>query len=231
MKQITDFRSLAAHRPNRLAVLGLALACALGTLAGCAPLVVGGAMGGTVLVATDRRTTGMQVEDQRIELAAANRLREQIGERGRVLVNSYNRRVLLTGDVASEQEKALAEATVARVENVASIVNEIGVMGSPSLTQRSSDTLITGRVKAAFVDAKDLSANTFKVTTERGTTYLMGRVTQREADRATEITRSIPGVQRVVRVFELISEDELRQLQAAPRNAPASDAKSRPVGN
>lgn len=214
---------------RRGAWLTLALACALGGLSGCAPLIVGGAMGGGVLVATDRRTTGMQVEDQRIELAAASRLREQIGERGRVLLTSYNRRVLLTGDVASEQEKALAEATVSRIENVQSIVNELGVMGSPSLTQRSSDTLITGRVKAAFVDAKDLSANAFKVTTERGTTYLMGRVTQREADRATDITRNVPGVQRVVRVFELISEDELRQLQTAPRTAPASDAQARPV--
>lgn len=196
---------------TRLTLASLALT---GALSACAPLVLGGAAAGTVLVATDRRTSGAQLEDQGIELRAANRISDQLGSRVRVGVTSYNRRVLLTGEVPNEQDKARVEQIVAGVENVAATFNELDIVGSPSLTQRSADALTTGRVKAAMVDAKDLSANAFKVLTERGTTYLMGRVTQREADRAGEVTRTVPGVQRVVRVLEIISDEELRRLQA-----------------
>lgn len=201
------------RRPVALTVATLALA---GALSACAPLVVGTAVGSGVLVATDRRTSGIQLEDQGIELRAAPRLREQFGDRVRVSVTSYNRRVLLTGEVPSEADRATASRLVAGVENVREIIDELGVMSSPSLTARSADGLVTARVKAAMVDARDLQANVFKVVTERGTTYLMGRVTQREAERATDVTRSIPGVQRVVRVFEIISDEELARLQSAP---------------
>ena len=186
-----------------------------GVLSACAPIVMGGAVMGS-LVATDRRTSGAQLEDEGIELRAASRIRDNLGERGHVNVNSYNRRVLLTGEVPSAQDKQLVEQIVTRVDNVQSVVNELAVLGNASLTQRSSDTLVTGRIKAAMVDARDIFANAYKVVTERGTTYLMGRVTQREADRATEIARSTPGVQKVVRVFEIISEDELRNLLPKP---------------
>ncbi len=193
-------------------------------LSACAPLVVGGAVGTGMLVATDRRTSGAQLEDQGIEMRAGTRLREAFGSSARVVVTSYNRRVLLTGEVPSETDRAQALRIVSTVDNVAEIVDELAVMASPSLTARSSDALVTARVKAAMVDARDLFANAFKVTTERGTVYLMGRVTQREADRATEVTRSIPGVQRVVRVFEIISEEELARIQ--PRQAPGGTAGS-----
>ncbi|MEY4138322.1 MAG: hypothetical protein RLZZ371_504 [Pseudomonadota bacterium] len=195
------------------------------TLSACAPIVVGGAVMGS-LVATDRRTSGAQLEDEGIELRAAGRIRDNLGERGHINVTSYNRRVLLTGEVPSAQDKQLVEQIVTRVDNVQLVVNELAVLGNATLTQRSSDTLVTGRVKAALVDAKDLFANAFKVVTERGTTYLMGRVTQREADRATEITRSSSGVQKVVRVFEIISEDELRNLLPKPA---ANETKASPA--
>ena len=193
---------------------------AVAGLSACAPLVIGGAVGTGVLVATDRRTSGTQLEDQGIELRAAARLRDEFGNRARVNVTSFNRRVLLTGDVSSETDKALAVRIVSAVDNVSQIVDELGIQGSPSLTARSSDALVTARVKAAMVDAKDLFANSIKVVTERGTVYLMGRVTQREANRATEVTRGTPGVQRVVRVFEIITEEELARIQ--PRQAPAN---------
>lgn len=197
-------------------VLLVAMAGSFGTLlSGCFPVVMGGAVVGG-LVATDRRTAGAQLEDETIDLRASSRIRENLGERVHVNVNSYNRRVLLTGEVPNVQDKMLAEQIVARVENVRSVVNELAELGNSTLTQRSSDTLVTGRVKAGLVDAKDLYASAFKVVTERGTTYLMGRVTQREADRATEIARSTSGVQKVVRVFELISEDELRNMLPKP---------------
>lgn len=200
----------------RMCVL-TALAAALGALAsGCAPLVAGAAVGGTVLVATDRRTTATQLEDQTIELKVSNRVREQLGARARVNPTSFNRKVLLTGEVASEADRQTVLRIVQGVENVMGVVDELAVMGSPSLTARSSDALVTARVKAALVDAKDLSANAIKVTTERGTVYLMGLVTAREAQRAADVARTVPGVQRVVRVFEIISEAELARLQPAP---------------
>lgn len=195
-----------------------------GTLSACAPIILGGAAMGA-LVATDRRTSGAQLEDEGIELRAAGRIREAMGDRAHVNVTSYNRQVLLTGEVPSAQERQQVEQIVSRVENVRAIINEIGVLGNSTLTQRSSDSLTTGKVKAAMVDAKDIFANAFKVVTERGTVYLMGRVTQREANRATEITRSTGGVQKVVRIFEIISEQELqRTLPAA--TAPATAPKT-----
>jgi osmotically-inducible protein OsmY len=204
---------------RRFLVGALSVVAIVSTLNGCAPLVIGGAvMSG--MVATDRRTSGAQLDDEGIELRSSNRLSEALGDRGHVNVTSYNRQVLLTGEVATEQDKQLVEKTVAGVENVRTIVNELGVMGTTSLTQRSSDSLITGRVKAAMVDAQDIFANSFKVVTERGTVHLMGRVTQREADRATEITRGVSGVQRVVRVLEIISDAELQRT--LPQPAPAS---------
>ena len=201
----------------------LALSACLGAgLSACAPIMVGGAVMGS-LMATDRRTTGTQVEDEGIELRAASRIRENLGERVHVNVTSYNRQVLLTGEVPNAQDKQLVEQVVSKVENVRSIVNELGILGNATLTQRSSDVLVTGKVKAGMVDAKDLFSNAFKVVTERGTTYLMGRVTQREANRATDIARSTGGVQKVVRVLEIISEDELQAM--LPQPAPAGTKK------
>ena len=199
----------------------------LAALPACVPLLIGGAVVGGTLVATDRRTSGAQLEDEGIELRSANRIREALVERAHVNVASYNRQVLLTGEVPSEPDKALAEQAVSRVENVQKIVNELAVMGNSTLVQRSSDALVTGRVKASLVDAKDLYANSFKIVTERGVTHMMGRVTQREADRATEIARQTTGVQKVVRIFEIISDEDLqRQLPSAPKAEPAAKPAS-----
>ena len=197
---------------------GLALvvaSSAIGALTACLPLVMGGAVV-TGLVAIDRRTTGTVVEDEGIELRAASRIRENVGDRGHVNVTSYNRQVLLTGEVASAQDKQLVEQIVSGVDNVRYIVNEIAVLGNSNLTQRSSDSLVTGRVKAALVDAKDLSSSAFKITTERGTVYVMGRATTREAARATEVITATTGVQRVVRILETISDDELGRMSSTP---------------
>ena len=193
-----------------------------GALSACAPIIMGGAVMGS-LMATDRRTTGTQIEDEGIELHASARIRENLGDRVHVSVTSYNRQVLLTGEVPNAQDKQLVEQVVSRVENVRAIVNELALLGHSTLTQRSSDALVTGKVKAALIDAKDLYANAFKVVTERGTTYLMGRVTQREANRATDITRATGGVQKVVRVLEIISEEELQNL--LPKPAPVETKK------
>ena len=200
---------------KRLALSVSAAALLSGALAACVPLVVGGAVAGGSLVAIDRRTSGAQLDDEAIELRAGSRIRSELGTRARASVTSYNRQVLLTGEVLNLQDKQLVEQVVSRVDNVASVVNELAVLNTPSLVERSSDALLTGRVKAMLLDTKDLQSNAFKVVTERGTTYLMGRVTQREADRATEVTRTTPGVQKVIRIFEIISQDELMRIQSS----------------
>jgi osmotically-inducible protein OsmY len=224
-------RVLSQH-PIRQASLGLCAVLLVGTLSACAPLVIGGAVT-TAMVASDRRTSGAQLEDQGIELRAANRLRDVMGDRGNASVTSYNRQVLLTGEVGTAQDKALVEQTIAGVENVRSVVNELGVMGATSLTQRSADALVTGRIKATLIDARDVPANAFKVVTTRGTVYLMGRVTQKEADRATLIARNTQGVQRVVRLLEIVTPEELARIQpqpaSTPETAPMSDVRALPV--
>lgn len=197
----------------RAALLALALAGGSALLTACAPLIVGGAMLGGTLMVTDRRTSGAQLEDQAIELKSVNRLRDALGDRGHINVTSYNRMVLLTGEVTDDAAKATVEQVVSKVENVKSTVNELGVMGSSSLTARSNDSILTSKVKATFVDTKDLHANAVKVVTERSVVYLMGRVTEKEGARAAELARTVSGVQKVVRVFEYITEAELQELQ------------------
>jgi len=203
---------------QRLARPTLMAALLATALTGCAPLVLSGAAVGTMM-AVDRRTSGSQLEDETIELRANSRLGEIFGSRVHINVTSYNRQVLLTGEVPDAAGKQQAEQTVARVDNVRSVINELGVMSASTLTQRGYDAYITGKVKATFIDAKDLSSSAFKVVTERGTVYMMGRVTRTEADRGTEIARSVDGVVRVVRVFEIISDEELKAL--LPKPAPA----------
>ncbi|MFZ3129478.1 MAG: BON domain-containing protein, partial [Rhodoferax sp.] len=205
---------------RRMGLTLLVLASTLGTLTACMPLMMGGAVVGG-MVATDRRTSGTVLEDEGIEIRAKSRIGDSLGDRGHVNVTSYNRQVLISGEVPSAQDKQLVEQVVAGVDNVRNIVNELAVMGNATFTQRSSDALVTSRVKANLVDAKDLFANAFKITTERGTTYVMGRVTQREAKRATEVISGTSGVQRVVRMLEFISEDELaRTVPQAPAETP-----------
>ncbi|NPC58414.1 BON domain-containing protein [Caenimonas sp. S4] len=208
-----------------LVLTSLAAATLAVALSGCAPLIIGGAAVGA-MVTLDRRTPGAQLDDEAIELRGAARLRETLGA-VHVNINSFNRQVLLTGEVPNEAAKQTAEQVISRVDNVKGIVNELAVMSSTTLAQRSADTLVTAKVRASLVDARDLYVTAFKVVTERGTVYLMGRVTQREADRATQMVRTIPGVQRVVRIFETLSEEDL--LRLAPRQARPSAAPVAPA--
>ena len=192
----------------------IAAALCVASLSACTAMVVGGAMTGA-MVAVDRRSSGAQLDDQGIELRATNRLRDQMGNRARVSVTSYNRHVLLTGEAASEAAKAEAEAILKAMDNVGPIYNELGITNSPSFTEKASDTLLTGRVKAGLVEIRELSTNAFKVVSERGTVYLMGRVTQKEADMATEVARTTKGATRVVRVMEVLTEEELARVPVA----------------
>ncbi|MBF5002745.1 BON domain-containing protein [Diaphorobacter caeni] len=212
------------HARTTCTVLAATLLAA-GLTTACAPVVLGGGAVMGTLMATDRRTTGIQVEDEGIENKVAGRLKDVMNGRGHFNVTSFNRQVLLTGEVPTIEESQKAEKEARAVENVKSVVNELGVMENSGFSQRSRDTLITGKVKASLVDAKDLSSNVFKVVTERDVVYLMGRVTPREAKRSAEIARGVDNVRKVVRVFEVISEDELANY-SKQQGAPVQDAGS-----
>ena len=203
------------------ACAALASAVLVVSLSGCAAAVVGGAAVGGMMV-LDRRTVGTQVEDEGIELRAGNRIHGIYGDKVHVNVTSYNRQVLLTGEVPSAEVRDAVEKTVAAEQNVRSVVNDLAVMPNSTIGQRSNDTFITGKVRASLVDAKDMSANSFKVVTERNVVYLMGRVSQREAGRATAIARGITGVSKVVRVFEYLTEEEAASLNAGKQAKPAN---------
>ncbi|MFZ6744729.1 BON domain-containing protein [Undibacterium sp. JH2W] len=205
-----------------VAVIGLCCATAI-SLQGCVEMVVGSAVVGT-FAATDRRTFGAQTEDKAIVIKGETRVQRLLGKNGHVNVNSFNRHVLLTGEAIDENAKSAAERELRAVEGVVTVTNEIQIAGASDLSSRSSDTLITTKVKATFVDTKDVSANAIKVVTEAGIVYLMGRVTQREGNHAADIASSISGVRKVVKVFEYITEEELKTYQATPsKNPPSSD--------
>jgi len=183
----------------------------LGSLSGCVGLVLGGAVAG-VAAGNDRRTLGAQTDDKAISIKADLRLPKVTGPDVHINANSYNRMVLLTGEVKDEAMKAAVEREVKAIDGVVSVANELVIGGPSSYTQRSSDALITTKVKASLVDMKTISATSFKVVTERGVVYMLGRVTQREAQVGSDVARGVSGVNKVVKIFEYISEEEMRAL-------------------
>lgn len=183
----------------------------LGTLSGCIGLVVGGAVAGAA-ASVDRRTLGAQTDDKSISVKAELRLPKIAGEDAHINANTFNRQVLLTGEVKDAAMKAAVEREVRTIDGVVSVANELDIAGPATYTSRSHDALITAKVKASLVDMKTISATSFKVVTERGVVYLMGRVTQREGQVGADVARGVSGVSKVVKVFEYITDEELRQL-------------------
>lgn len=204
-----------ALRALSKAVLCVAL---LSSLQGCIAVVAGAAVSGAMATA-DRRTLGAQTEDKSIAVKAETRMGNIVGDAGHVNINSYNRKVLLTGEVRDEAMKRAVENEVRSISNVEAVTNELEVAGLSSYTSRSSDALITSKVKLSLADKKTVSANSFKVVTERGNVYLMGLVTQREGNIAADVAKGVSGVMRVVKIFEYISEEDLRSMQ--PQQAQA----------
>jgi len=209
---------------NRLASICLLAAAAGAGLSACVPLaIVGGAAGaGTLVLASERRSNETQTADVTIEQNAQQSVINALGGRGHVTVTSYYRKVLLTGEVPTEQDRQLVESLVKGTANVAGIVNELAVMPNSGAVQRSNDTYVTGKVKARFLDANGVPASAIRVVTERGTTYLMGRLTAHEMEVATQVARQTAGVERVVRVIDLIAEPA--GTSASPAASPASAA-------
>lgn len=203
---------------RRLILASALLAVSLPALQGCLPLVATGAAVG-VLSVTDRRSLGAQTEDEALEWKVSRYLGEKLADRGHINVTAYNRRVLLTGEVPSEQDKALAGATASRSENVTGVWNELQVAGNSTLGSRSSDAYITSKVKARFIDANRFAPNHVKVVTEAGVVHLLGLVNASEARAAIDTARTTEGVRRVINLLDVLPDAEIRRIDITTGNS------------
>ncbi|MEW9581375.1 BON domain-containing protein [Paraburkholderia sp. DGU8] len=191
------------------------------TLQGCF-LAVAGAAGGGALMATDRRTLGAQTEDRELQVKALSQLSQNLPDSAHVNVTVFNRRVLLTGEVAGEASKQRAENIVRGLNNVNTIVDELAITPASSFSSRTNDTYLETRVKTALIAEKDISANNFKVVAERGAVYLMGLVTMDEGNRGADVASRVPGVVKVVKVFQYIQPQEAAAAATAAATAPVA---------
>jgi osmotically-inducible protein OsmY len=223
MSEARNNRLYVIRRPLARVMLCTMLAV---SLQGCFELALGTAVVGT-LAAVDRRTLGTQTDDKTIPLKIAARLRENLPEGHRINVNAFNRKALLTGEVKNEAMKQEAQRLAAAVDGVEGVYNELAIDFVAGLGTRSHDTLLTTKVKASLIDAKDLQSNAIKVVTERGVVYLMGMVTEREGTRAAEIAAGVSGVTKVVKLFDVITEEQLAAMPSSP--AAGEAARERPI--
>ena len=184
----------------------LAAVVAAMVLPGCAPLVIGAVAAGTAAVATDRRSTGTQLDDKTIQVRVANELRDALrGNDIHINVNSFERRVLLTGEVGTEAVKAQAGTLASRSKDVRMVNNELIIATPSTFGERTDDNTLGARVRAAFVNTREIAFNSIDIVTERRTIYLMGAVTQKEADVAAHVASRVPGVKQVVKLFDVAS--------------------------
>ena len=204
-------------------ILPILLLAPLAALQGCVPVAVVGAGAAGAMSYEDRRTTGIQVDDEGIELRAGNRIGERYGDKAHVNVTSFNHGVLLTGEVPDAKAKEDIEKMAMAVANVRLVTNELQVGAPSAFSARANDSAITGKVKARFVDAGKFSAVHVKVVTEAAVVYLMGLVTEAEGSSAAELARTTSGVRKVVKVFEYC---KLGEPNCAPTKFPADSKKT-----
>ena len=194
----------------------------------CAPLVIGVVVAGTAMVATDRRTTGAQLDDQTIQLRLAGELSTAFKDQPvHIAVNSFDRRVLLTGEVPDEAAKAKAGEIATASLNVRTVINELAIAPPSSLSDRTSDTALATKVRAAFINTKEIAFNSIEIVVERHIVYLLGFVTEKEGQIAALVASKVSGVQQVVKVFEYATQEEVDQRRAlGGSSAPPAPAKS-----
>lgn len=218
----------------RTAVRPLMLAAALSTaalsLTACAPLIVGGAAATTAVVVTDRRTSGIQLEDQNMAFKAQSQISQKLGDTARVNAMAYGGHLLLTGDVPTEEAKAQATTIAQSVENVKQVINQLNVGPIASFGTRSNDTWLTSKVKTALINTKYVPSGTIALTTDHSVVYLMGKVTQAEGDYAANATADVGGVAKVVKLFETISREEAIRLSNSSTRNNSTESKA-PVEN
>ena len=189
----------------RLIMSLVGIAVVITSLAGCAPVVIGGAAAGGSM-AVDRRTTGAYVEDQSIEVKAESQIASQLGEKVHINVISFNRNVLITGEARDEEGKKKAEMIVKGLENVRNVTNEVVVGMISAMSSRVNDAYLTSKVKARMLADNKFPVQYVKVFTEDSVVFLMGMVTRKEGEQAVEIARNTEGVSKVVKVFEYVLE-------------------------
>ena len=203
------------------------LVIAASLLQGCVPALIGaGGMAGYSGL-EDRRSAGVQFDDEGIEARAGGRIGERYAEAVRVNVVSYNRSVLLTGDVPDARTREDIEKMVRALPGVRGVSNELEVAGIASVGARTNDSYVTSKVKARFFDAGKFSHVHVKVVTENSVVYLLGIVTEAEANEAVDLARTVAGVRKVVKIFEYCkATDEL----CRPRTKePADPQKPKPA--
>lgn len=193
-------------------------ATALPLLQGCVPVIAAGATAGA-LSAFDRRSLGTQTEDETIEWKSSARVGEKLGDKVHINFTSFNRKVLLTGEVPSAEDKAEAELIVSGVNNVQGVYNELTVGPVSSFSDRSNDSFITSKVKGRMVDSGKFNPVHVKVVTEAGVVFLLGMVTQPEADSAISVARTTSGVKKVVNLMEIITPARARELDLTQSNS------------
>lgn len=213
-----------------VAPLAAALLASALLLSGCAPVLVGGAAAGAAVVATDRRTSGTQLEDKNISLKVEYNVSQKFGDSARVNASTYEGVVLLTGEVASEAAKSQVGAIAQGVENVKKVVNQVTVGPVSSFSARSNDTWLGSKVRTELINTKYVPSGSINVTTDKGVVYLQGKVTQAEGEYAANAAAGVSGVTRVVKLFDIISREEAVRLSGSGNNgssAPASSTSQR----
>lgn len=199
----------------KLSLAAAALITALPLLQGCVPAVIAGGAAAGVMSAYDRRSTGVQTDDETTEWKAAQHVPEKYKAFSHLNFTSYNRRVLITGEVPNEEAKAAISEQTRQLEGVKEVFNEVNIASPSSFGNRSNDSYITSKLKARLVDSNQLSANHIKVVTENGVAYLMGIVNDREAKVAVAIARTTDGVCRVVNIMEVVTEGDTRRIDTS----------------
>lgn len=213
----------------KLTLAAAALITALPLLQGCVPAVIGAGAAAGVMTAHDRRSTGAQADDEGLEWKAAQQIPENYQANAHVNFTAFNRRLLITGEVPSEEAQNAIGERVGKLEGVKEVFNETVVGAASSLSSRTNDSYVTSKVKARLVDEKTLSANHIKVVTEAGIVYLMGIVTEREGKVAVAVTRTTAGVRKVVNLTEVIGDAEAKRLQTLPSAGTAPPSQPAPV--
>lgn len=217
-------KARAALRPL---ILATAFAATAASLSACVPLVIGGAAAGTAVVATDRRSSGVQLDDQNATFRIESLISQKLGNTARVNAMVYNGQALLTGDVPTEEAKAEATSIAQGVEHVKTVSNQLTVGPAAAFSTRSNDTWLTSKVRTALVNAQYVPSRTISATTDKGVVYLMGMVTQAEGDYAANAVAGVGGVTKVVKVFQIISRDEAVRLSGSnAQNAPIESGSS-----
>jgi osmotically-inducible protein OsmY len=206
----------------------LVVALAIATqLSACGVIAVGGVAAGAAVMA-DRRTPGVQAIDKGIEYEATGALEKKFGDNAHINVTSFNQKVLLTGEVKDADIKGEADAYVKAMKNAHSVFNELVIGPNSTYTARANDSYLESKIKTQMIFTDKLPSNSMAIVAEGGSVYLMGILTQSEADLAKKVASNTNGVKDVYVYFDIISDGEKNRLEKqgkADETQPSSPPK------